>query len=324
MASGTTTTTQIAPAVNAWLDKTLLSRAYPLFVHTRWAQVRDLPASQGQTIKFIKYTSLSAATTALTEGVTPAGSQLANTNITASPLQYGDYITITDLLDWTVIENLKTEKAELLGDEMGDTIDQLTRDVLAAGTTVQRVQGVAARANIASGMVINAAEIKKAVRTLKGNNAKKITSQIDPATGFNTSPIRAAYIGIVSHNTEYDLKNDPEFVPVSEYANPSSAMEGEIGALDEVRFVSATSNAKVFSAAGAGSIDVHATIILGKEAYGITRISGHASEVIVKPLGSSGTADPLNQRSTMGWKITFVAVRLQENFMLRLEHAVSS
>lgn len=319
-----TTTSQVTAAVNNYLDQTLLSRAYPLFVHTRWAQVRDIPRNASAVIKFRKYGSLTAATTALTEGVTPTGSQLSITDITSTVAQYGDFVTLTDFLDMTTLDPLKVETAEILGDQMGDTLDQLTRNVLIAGTTIQYANGATSTATVAAGYVINLTEVKKAVRTLKGNNAKKITAQINPTNAFNTTPVRAAYIGIVSQNTEYDLKNDADWVPVEEYSASEAVMEGEIGKLDEVRFISATSNASVNSGAGSGGIDVHRTIILGKEAYGITRITGEAVQTITKPLGSSGTSDPLDQRSTMGWKATFVATRLQEAFMLRLEHAVSS
>lgn len=100
-------------------------------------------------------------------------------------------------------------------------------------------------------------------------------------------------------------------------------MEGEVGALDEVRFIQ-TSNAKKWSSSGSGSIDVYATIILGANAYGITRISGEALRNIVKPLGSAGSADPLDQRATSGWKATFVAKILQQNAIRRIEHGVST
>lgn len=309
--------------MNAWLDKLLLQRPYPFFQHTRWAQVRPLPIQVGTVIKVRRYTNLTAQTTAITEGVTPAGEQLGITDITATPLQYGNFVTFSDLLDWTVIEDMKRELGNMVADNMGDTLDQVTATAITAGTTVQRVQGVAARTNIAAGMVVNGAEIKKAVRTLKGNNAKKITSQINPSQNFNTTGIRAAYVAIVSQQVEYDLKNDPDFVPVSKYP-AGDYLEGEIGSLDEVRFFGATTNAKVFSAGGAGSIDVHAIQIIGQEYYAITQISGHAAETIVHPLGSSGAVDPLNQRQTMGWKATFVAFRTNENFGLRLEVAVSS
>jgi N4-gp56 family major capsid protein len=144
---------------------------------------------------------------------------------------------------------------------------------------------------------------------------------ISASDGFNTSPVAPAYIGVISDDTLYDLKKDSDWVPIEEYAQSDGRLGSfEKGKLDDVRFVLAGSNAKTFSS----TVTVHATIILGKEAYGVSRISGEAAQTITKPLGSAGTADPLNQRSTMGWKITFVAKRLQENFMIRIEHAVSS
>lgn len=320
-----TTTSQVTAAVNNYLDRTLLVRAYPHFVHALWAQVRDLPRNNSAVIKFRRYGSLTAATTALTEGVTPAGSQLSITDVTATVALYGDYVTATDFLDMTVIENMKTELAEILGDQMGDTIDRLVRTVLEAGTTVQYASTATTTATVAAGMVMNGDEAREAVRTMTGNNAKHIARMINPSTGFNSSPVMPAFIGIISEDTHYDLKRDSDWVPVSEYADTAAILGPfEVGKLDEIRFVLAGSNASVSAAGGAGSIDVHRTIILGQEAYAISRISGEAAEVIVKPLGSAGTADPLNQRSTMGWKISFVVIRLNENFLLRIEHAVSS
>ena len=84
-----TTTTEVSHAINNFYDRKLLKKAIPLFIHTKWAQIRDIPKGNTQTIKFRKYTLLTAATTALSEGVTPSGSQLAITDITADVSQYG-------------------------------------------------------------------------------------------------------------------------------------------------------------------------------------------------------------------------------------------
>ena len=84
-----TTLTQVTAAVNYFYDRSMLKAARPLLVHTRWGQVRDLPRNNGVAIKFRRYTLLDAATTALSEGVTPSGSQLAITDVTASVSQYG-------------------------------------------------------------------------------------------------------------------------------------------------------------------------------------------------------------------------------------------
>lgn len=319
-----TTKTQISDEVNNYYDRTLLERLLPNLVHTKFAQIRDLPRKSGSnTIKFRKYTALAVATTALTEGTTPAGSQLAVSDITADVLQYGDYITLTDVVDYESMDPVLTEAAQVLGEQAGLTIDTLARDVLVTGTTIQYADNRASRYYILASSLIAAAEIREAVATLQGNNAKKITRIVDPDTGYNTSPINAAFIGIVSPQTLYTLKGLTGWIPVEQYANKADVMEGEAGALDEVRFI-VSSQAKSWTAAlASAAVAVHATLILGNDAYGISRISGEAMKNIVKPLGSAGSADPLDQRTTSGWKATFVTKILDENAMLRLEHSVA-
>lgn len=322
---GNTTRTQIPAEVNAFYDKTLLMRAVPSFVYGRWAQVRDIPRKAGTaTIKFRRYGNLSAATTALSEGVTPTGSSLSVTDITATIAQYGDFVTITDVLDYESEDPILMETAEILGDQMGDTLDQITRDILAAGTSVSYAgSGSTQRSHVNTGDVITDTLIKKAVRTLKNNKAKRITRMVNAETGINTTPLNAAFVGIVHPNTTYDLKGVTGWVPVEKYASTKKIMDDEVGAVDEVRFVE-TTNAKVFTAAGESSNDVYATIIFGAEAYGTSRVSGEAVKNIVKPLGSAGTDDPLDQRATSGWKVTFVAKILNNDFITRIEHAVSA
>lgn len=312
----------IPDEISAFYDRTLLDRAVALFVHTRFAQVRDLPKNAGSTtIKFRRYGNLSAATTALTEGVTPEGSDLSVTNITAAVLQYGDFVTVTDVVDYSSKDAVLMEAAEILGDQAGDTIDQLTRDVLAAGTSAS-YSGTSNTqdSHVAAGDVIDAADVKDAVKTLKLNNAKKITRMVNPTDGYATTPLNACYVGIVHPSIAYTLKGLSGWVDVQKYPSQKDVMPGEIGSLDEVRFIE-TTNAKVATGAGTGSIDVYYTIILGMNAYGITRISGEAMKNIIKPLGSGGTEDPLEQRATSGWKATFVAKILNDNFMTRIVSA---
>lgn len=320
--AGNTTRNQVPAEVNNFYDRTLLERAVPLFVHQNWAQVRDIPRKSGtDTIKFRRYSNLSAATTPLTEGVTPAADQLSTTEITAQTDQYGSYVTITDVVEMETEDAILMETAEILGDQAGDTLDQLTRDVLVAGTNVQYV-GQSSRAAITSSDKITVDEIRKAVRTLKNNKARRITRMIEPTTGIATQPVNQAYIGIVHPDTTYDLKGLDGFTSIEKYSSQMNVIEGEVGKVDEVRFVE-TPNAKIFSDAGSGDQDVYATVILGMNAYGTTRISGESLQNIVKPFGSAGTADPLDQRTTSGWKATFVAKILNNDFMIRIEHATS-
>ena len=194
-----TTRTQIPAEVNNFYDRTLLERAMPLMVHLRWAQVRDIPKNIGSsTIKFRRYGNLVAATTPLTEGVTPVGSQLSVTDITATVKQYGDYITVSDVLSYESEDAVLMEAAEILGDQNGDTIDQLCRDIMCAGTgVIYSGSGNTDTAHVNTGDVITLANLDSAIATLKANNAKKITRQVNATTGYNTSPIAAAFISIV-------------------------------------------------------------------------------------------------------------------------------
>jgi N4-gp56 family major capsid protein len=299
----TTTLTQVAPGVQAFYDRNLLSRAQPADVHGRYGQKRPIAQRNGNQIKFRRYSQLSAATTPLAEGVTPGGSSLAVTDVTATLAQYGDYITLSDLVSLTNQDPVVTEATDVLGDQSGTTIDQIRRDVMVAGTNVAYANGVADRLSIITKLA--AADLDKAIRFLKNQNAKFMKEGIPPSDGVGTGAIRKAFIGIVHPDTEFDLEGITGYRAVSDYPAQMGVMEDEIGAYKNIRFVSST-NAKIWTAAttastagykatGGGANDVYATLIIA-------------------------AADPLEQRSTVGWKATTTTQILNQAWMIRLEH----
>lgn len=320
-------TTTIPYAVNNYYSRMLLERAVPLLTHDKWGQIQDIPTNGTNIIKFRKYGALAPATTPLTEGVTPAGSSLSVTDITATVSQYGDYVTITDFLKLTTLDPILMESAKVLGEQAGATLDIITRNIINAGTNVQFADtggaGVnAARGDIAAADKMETTELAFAIRTMAANNAKKVTEMVRGDVGYATSPVDACYVAIVHPYTSYTLQGLTGFIRIEKYANKTDVMKGEIGAWRDIRFVE-TTYAKVFTGEGVGGIDVYSMLVIGKNAYGISRISGAAMENIIKPLGSAGTADPLNQRATSGWKATKTAIILQQLFMMRIEHAVA-
>lgn len=315
-----TTKTQI-DNINSFYSRDLLIRVQPLLVHNKFGMVKDIPKNNSDVIKFRRYANLGAATTPLTEGVTPSGSQLSKTDITATLNWYGDFVTLTDKLTMETEDPVRMETNEILADQAGDTLDQLGRDIMNAGTSViYSGTGNTATADVAAGDVLELADIETAEETLKANKARFMTSYVDPSTGISTVPLPPCFIGICHVYTTKTLRAITGFTKVELYANPTSRMEGEIGKVGNTRFIE-TVNSKVFTGAGTGSIDVYSTLILAKYAYGVTRMSGAAMQNIVKPLGSAGSADPLNQRETSGWKASFTAVILNDAFMTRIEHA---
>ena len=104
-------------------------------------------------------------------------------------------------------------------------------------------------------------------------------------------------MAIIGPDTMYDLQEDEAFVKVSQYQDKENIYTGEVGRLFGVRLVE-TTEAKIFEGAGASGADVASVIVLGQYAYGVTSLKGAKPRVIVKPAGSAGTADPLDQIST--------------------------
>ncbi len=321
--AGNTSRQTISQEVNNFYDRTLLSRLLPQLQYLQFAQIRDIPRNAGtNTIKFRRYNSLSAKTSPLVEGVTPQGSKLSATELTADVKQYGDYISLTDVLQYETPDPILAETYELQGEQTAETLDTLMRDVLSAGTNVEYAGGSAERTDIDSDDKISAEDIRKIVRTLSENKAKPITRRVAPDAGYETRPVDASYIGIIGPKGEYDLKQLDDFISVEQYSNKANVLEGEIGKVDKVRFI-LSHNTKVWEDAGSGDEDVYATLIFGQDAFGMTRVSGEAMKTITKPLGSAGTADPLEQRATAGWKATFVGKILNDDAIVRYEHAVS-
>jgi N4-gp56 family major capsid protein len=308
--------------VNSFYDKLMLVRLLPNLVHGLFAQVRDVPMNRTDVIKFRRYNSLTVITTALTEGVTPASATLTITDVSATLAQYGNVVEQSDVVVETTEDPYLDEIGKLIAENAGQSLDSILREILSAGTSVQYASTAASRGAVTAAMTLDLAEVREAVRTMKGNNVKKIT-QMQTANGnVDTIPGNACYVAIVHPNTTFDLKSDPDFVPIENYPSQGMVMPGEVGRMDEIRFIESTF-AEVFDGEGAAGVDVYATLVIGADAYGVSRISTKELEMIHMPLGSAGAADPLKQRSTFSWKSWFTGKILQQLAILRIEHGSS-
>ena len=287
-------------------DMTLLDEAQAALVHDQFAQKRPIPMNGGKTIEFRKFASLPKATTPLTEGVTPDGKSLNVTAVTATVAQYGDYITQSDVLELTSIDNTIVEATKILGRQAGLTLDTVTRNVLQSGTNVTycpKSDGseVTSRAGLDATCQLTVKVVQQVVAKLKGQNAPTINGK---------------YVGIIHPYVAYSLMRDPEWIDAHKYAQPDNLFTGEIGEIAGVRFVE-TTEAKVYEGG------VFGTLIMGANAYGVTEITGGGLQTIIKQKGSAGTADPLDQRSSIGWKAIKTAELLIPNYLVRVESKVT-
>ena len=300
-----TTSSGLTDEMKTYYSDYLIDNAIPKLVHDQFGQKHPIPKNGGKTIEFRKYSPLPKLTTPISEGVTPDGQSLNMSTVEATVAQYGGYITLSDVLMLTAIDNNLVQATKLLGAQAGATLDTITREVLNGGTNVVYAGGKESRTTLDDTCLLTVDDIKKAVRLLKSQNAEQING---------------SWVGIIHPDVAYDLTNDPAWKDVKTYSDPADLYEGEIGKIFGVRFVE-TTEAKVWAKAGASSRAVYSTLILGDNAYGVTEISGGGLQHIVKQLGSAGTGDPLDQRATAGWKATKVAERLVENYMVRIESA---
>lgn len=324
----------LSAEMKIFYDRALLRSAEPELIHDQFAQKRPIPGGNGKTIEFRKFSSLPKALTPLTEGVTPDGQSYSVTKITATIAQYGAYIAVSDMLELTAFDNNMAEITRILGSQAGRTSDTITREVLVSGTNVmfadKNAAGHDSRDDITAADVLTVKEVKKARRIMKRNNV--------PTIGKD-------YVCLIHPDTEYDLMEDPEWQDASKYAGSEQIFNGEIGRIYGVRFIEST-EAKIWGAAAndftgptggdinAGatdekegtttqvstSIPIYATLMLGADAFGVTSINNGGIETIVKQLGSAGAADPLNQRSTVGWKMNKAVRILAQERLLRIEH----
>lgn len=391
----------LTPEMKTYYDRALIRFASPKLVHAQFGQQKPIPAGSGKTIEFRRFSPLPKALTPLTEGVTPKGNTLNVTTVESTVEQYGDYVTMSDMLTLSSVDAVISETQNVLGDQAGRTLDTVIREKVNAGTNVQYGNGKADRNLLVGGSTdeendyLTVAAVKRAVATLKRNNA----------TPFKDG----CYVAIIHPDVANDLTNDPEWKAVKQNVDPEDWYNGVIGKIHGVVFVEST-EAKIFragylrnpetlengdpetltvasaegsvitlkealtdadvayingkkiqingfdysiasatagsegtatitvdetlNAVGAGNIiypagagkngrDIYSTLFLGQNAYGVTSITGGGLTTILKQKGSAGTGDPLDQRSTVGWKATQTAEILSPEFMVRVETTCS-
>ena len=305
----TTTSSGLTAEIKTFYDNNLIKMAGPKLVHSQFAVKRPIPQGRGKTIEFRKWSNFAKATTPLTEGVTPDGTALKMTPITKEVSQYGDYTTISDVLELTAIDDVVLEATDKHGENAGLTLDTICRNEIASGTFVRYAPTeaggeITSRASLTADCKLTPDLVAKAAADLKGNNAPKID-------GY--------YIAIVHPYVAYDLMRHEEWIDASMYAGSTQLFEGEIGKLYGVRFVE-TTEAKIWKGEGCpNGLAVFGTLFIGQGAYGDIDINGGGLEVIVKQKGSAGSADPLDQRSTVGWKAIYATKILIPEYIVRVE-----
>jgi N4-gp56 family major capsid protein len=340
----------ISPRVAAYAVSQLLKRGLPYLILEKFGQTYPVPTNATKVAKFRRYFLLGStggagegnpanafqtalAITPLVEGVTPSGKQLTNQDYTVTLVQYGDFLTITDVVLDTAEDQVLQQATEALGESAAQTIETIRYNILKAGLNVFYSNGVA-RTSVNT--VITLAMQRQITTALTRQNAKRLTNIVASTQQFRTEPIEAAFIGLVHPDMETDIRSMSGFIPTKQYGTVTP-WENEIGSVETVRYLQSTIFAPFPDAGGAYagsgvatrstsgvSSDVYPVLYLGRDAYGIVPLKGKDSLVpmVVNPKPAAG--DPLGQRGTVGWKAMTTACILNDAWMARLEVAATA
>jgi N4-gp56 family major capsid protein len=351
----------ISPRTAAYVVKQLLERAVPVLLIEKFGQTYPIPTNSTKVAKFRRYflagstgaagsgaaygTSGTAnpayyiplATTPLVEGVTPSGRSLANQDYTVTLAQYGDYTTITDVVEDTHEDPILQQATEILGEQAALTVETLRFNVLKAGTNAFYAAGTGGQVTTVRTSVvgpINRPLQRKITTALTRQNARPITQVVSSTPNFRTEPVEAAFIGLVHPDCESDIRNMDGFISTKQYGTVTP-FENEIGSVERVRYLSSTVFTPWLDAGAAHSAattyrkgttnwDVYPILYIARDAYGIVPLKGKdaLTPMVVNPKPAAG--DPLAQRGTVGWKTMQASVILNEAWMARAEVTATS
>lgn len=350
-----TTQESLSAEMKTFYEDTLIDNAEPKLVHDQFGDKYPIPKNNGKTIEFRKYAALPKALTPLTEGVTPTGNNLSVSTKEATINQFGDYIKLSDMLQLTTIDDNVVQSTKLLGSQSGRTLDTITREIVNAGTNViyaDKADGseVLSRKALTLDSELTVDTIFRAVAQLKSMNADGISGGefvaiIHPFVSYalmrsddwvsihqykNPENIYQGEIGTIGgvrfvESTEakifaedgcpefYALTKDTKFVAVKTYYTKSSDTYAAASVTPGSAVTADTYYEKHYTA-------IFSTLVIGSHAYAVTDVTGGGLEHIIKQLGYGD--DPLNQRSSVGWKATKTAEILSDEYMVRIESCV--
>ena len=328
------------------IQKKMLPIAKRLLTFAKFAQKETKPQKQGLEIRHRRYECFPIVDTPIAEGVTPDFSSLEHTTLMHTLKQYGSYVNTTDVQLAAAADPVLKIISERQATQAGETIDFLSYKVFRAGTQVKYVGtsatarsdvdftigGIAPTVNSPSTGTQTLAALQTAIRTLENNDTSKLKSKLKASVGVATEPIRESYVAICHPDLRQDIQQLPGFVSVENYSDQGDAIEGEVGGVEGVRFIT-TTQATPFKDAGdtngvancvstgGANADVYPVLIIGEDAIGCATLGGMDSLRSKVVMPKPGPGDPLGQRGTVAWDTFYSCIILQDLNMYRLEVA---
>ncbi len=305
----------LANGMKQFYDKKLLQVAVLDTLFEKYGVPRGIPARGGKSIEWRRYEKfdVTAGSYTLTEGTAPTALQGTISAVSATISQYGMYAEISDVLETQNYDPIIAEYTEKFGLALAAGRDIVVREEFSNATTKQYAAaaarvGTSGTGAVGSGCYLNGAEILEAVRTLRRNGA------------------RPPYRMFIHPDNKKDLFEDPDVVDAFQYAadrgESNPLFTGVLGKWHGVDIIE-TNNLKVRSSYGMSGADVYEIPIFGQEYYGVTALDAQSAATIIHMRGTGGHTDPLDQKSTIGFKFAMATKILNNDFGVLLYCASS-
>lgn len=248
--------------------KEIQFKAMPNMRFFQFASVKtELGVQPGLTISMMTYDNLALGGT-LTEGVPMVGKALSNSMKSITVAEKGNAVKVSELLLQSSFDDIMATATTLLARDYATVLDLELRDCALKNATVifGRKTGAAkitARDAITAENPLTVATVKDGVEILATNNAPKFEGNY--------------YICFVHPHQSRDLRDDNAWINASNYGAPTQLFTGEIGRIDDVRFIETTlmcngaagEDDPAYKADLAGDVPVYQSVLFGENYYGI-------------------------------------------------------
>jgi len=242
----TNQSSQFSSDIEAYIADKTLPLARRQLVAYQFGDPLSLPKGRGTTYTATRYNRVPLPYAQLSEGVPPIGQTMTIAQVSATAQQWGDKITITDVAELTIKHPLVAKAQELIGLQIGETLDRNTFNSLMAGTQVNYVNSRGSRASLVAGDVLNPHEINRAQGALKTLGAPRYMGdeQTDTKISAEAGGARASanprqmphYVSIMHTLVTQDMRENSTINTAWSYSDINRLYNAEVGEWGGVRF----------------------------------------------------------------------------------------
>lgn len=327
-------------------EREMLKHAMPIKVLSTFGTQKQVPQNKTDTVVFRRALPIDAGSNGapnitasnylLQEGVTPGARTISYQDVQVTLQQYGVLMKISSKAEAMYEDDIPGDMVKLVGEHMASIEELISYGVVRGGTNVVYANGTD-RTAVNTAISLN--KLRQARRQLEAAHAHMVTEKLASSVNFGTAAVEPAYLVFLHTDMEADFRNLTGFVPVAKYGSQKPVHEREIGSIENFRLITSP-YFKPFLAAGgtvtAGAFlsnggntgttaDVYPTMVVAQEAWGQVALKGmNAIQPIYLPAKQVTHANPMGQFGYVGANFYKNAVRLNENWLVRIESACTA